>query len=413
VVASVAVIGAGPYGLSIAAYLHDYGVNTRVFGVPLDTWRDHMPEGMLLKSDGFASNVYAPKAVGTLADYCHERGIPYHDTDIPVPLKVFTDYADDFQRRFVPGLEEVLVSRLERSGKGFRLELADGQQVQADRVVCAVGITHFSVLPKELEHLPKSRVSHAYDHHGLGRFAGQHVTVLGAGASAVDVAVLLSEAGATVSVVARAPEVKFGGKPGARLLWDRLRHPSSGVGPGLRNWLCEAMPSLFRFLPGNARLNLIRTHLGPKSPFHMKARFDAGVSTELGQTITGAAEVDGKVELSLRGADGRTKTLTTDHVLAATGYYPDLARLEFLSDDLRRSVRSHARMPVLSRWFESSVPGLYFVGPAAVNTFGPLMRFMVGAEYVAPRVTYRLAQQSGAQVSVRQARPRRRRWLVR
>jgi hypothetical protein len=41
------------------------------------------------------------------------------------------------------------------------------------------------------------------------------------------------------------------------------------------------------------------------------------------------------------------------------------------------------------------------------------MRFMVGAEYVAPRVTYRLAQQSGAQVSVRQARPRRRRWLVR
>jgi thioredoxin reductase len=173
------------------------------------------------------------------------------------------------------------------------------------------------------------------------------------------------------------------------------------------------MPSLFRFLPGDVRLNLIRTHLGPKSPFHMKARFDAGVTTELGQTITGAAEVDGEVELSLRGRDGRTRTLRTDHVLAATGYYPDLARLEFLSDDLRRSVRSHARMPVLSRWFESSVPGLYFVGPAAVNTFGPLMRFMVGAEYVAPRITYRLAQQSGAQVSVRQARPRRRRWLVR
>lgn len=412
-VASVAVIGAGPYGLSIAAYLHDYGVNTRVFGVPLDTWRDHMPRGMLLKSDGFASNVYAPKAGGTLADYCHEHGIPYHDTDIPVPLAVFSDYADDFRRRFVPGLEEVLVTRLERAGKGFRLELSDGQEVRADHVVCAAGITHFAVLPSELAHLPKTRVSHAYDHHELSQFAGKHVTVLGAGASAVDVAVLLSEAGATVSVVARAPEVKFGGEPGDRRLWDRLRHPSSGVGPGLRNWMCEAMPSLFRFLPDRVRLNLIRSHLGPKSPFHMKGRFDDGVTTALGQTIVGAEEVDSEVELSLRGSDGRIRTLTTDHVLAATGYYPDLARLDFLTDDLRRAVRSHARMPVLSRWFESSVPGLYFVGPAAVNTFGPLMRFMVGAEYVAPRIAYRLARRNGAPVSVRQARPRRRRWLVR
>ena len=133
---SVAVIGAGPYGLSIAAYLHDYGVNTSVFGIPLDTWRSHMPAGMLLKSDGFASNVYGPKAVGTLADYCRERGIPYHDTDIPVPLEVFGDYAVDFQRRFVPGLEEVLVAGLAREGKGFRLKLTDGQDVRADRVVC-------------------------------------------------------------------------------------------------------------------------------------------------------------------------------------------------------------------------------------------------------------------------------------
>jgi thioredoxin reductase len=413
VVASVAVIGAGPYGLSIAACLHDYGVNTRVFGIPLDTWRDHMPAGMLLKSDGFASNVHAPKGVGTLADYCHERGIPYHDTDLPVRLDLFCDYADDFQRRFVPGLEELLVTRLERDGQGFRLELSDGQTVRADQVVCAVGISHFASLPTELAALPKSRASHSYDHHDLSQFDGKHVTVVGAGASAVDTAVLLAEAGATVSVVTRAGQVKFGGRPTPRTLWDRLRSPSSGVGPGLRNWLCEAMPSLFRFLPGNVRLTLIRTHLGPKSPFHMKARFDAGVSVELGQSIASAREVDGRVRLELRGSDGRTSTLTTDHVLAATGYYPDLARLEFLTDDLRSAVRSHARMPMLSRWFESSVRGLYFVGPAAVDTFGPLMRFMVGAEYVAPRLAYRLARLNGAPAGAGQARPRRRRWLVR
>ena len=406
---SVAVIGAGPYGLSIAAYLHDYGVNTRVFGIPLDTWRSHMPAGMLLKSDGFASNVYGPKAVGTLADYCQERGIPYHDTDIPVPLDVFSDYAVDFQRRFAPGLEEVLVTSLAREGKGFRLKLTDGQDVQADRVVCAVGISHFATKPKVLSDLSPKRVSHTFDLHDLSGFAGRHVTVIGAGSSAVDTAVLLAEAGATVELVARNNVVRFGGKPGPRGFLEKLRSPSSGVGPGVRNWLCEAMPSLFRFLPGDFRLRLIRTHLGPKSPWHMKSRFDAGVRTHLGQSITSASEVDGRVELKLSGG----QTVTTDHVVAATGYYPDLARLEFLSDDLRRAVRTHAKMPTVSRWFESSVSGLYFVGPAAVNTFGPLMRFMVGAEYVAPRVTYRLAQQNGSQTSITQARPRRRRWLVR
>ncbi len=406
---SVAVIGAGPYGLSIAAYLHDYGVNTRVFGIPLDTWRDHMPAGMLLKSDGFASNVYGPKAVGTLAEYCHEHGIAYHDTDIPVPLKVFGDYAGDFQRRFVPDLEEVQVSSLVREGSSFRLKLTDGQDVWADRVVCAVGITHFARTPKELSGLPTERVSHTYDVRDPSVFAGRDVTVVGAGSSAVDTAVLLAEAGANVSLVARANVVKFGGKPGPRGLWEKLRSPSSGVGPGLRNWLCEAMPSLFRFLPGDLRLRLIRTHLGPKSPWHMKMRFDAGVRPYLGRAITSAREVDGKVELSLSGG----QTVTTDHVVAATGYYPDLARLTFLSDDLSRAVRTHQRMPMVSRWFESSVPGLHFVGPAAVDTFGPLMRFMVGAEYVAPRIAYRLAQRAGAPVSLTQARPRRRRWLVR
>jgi hypothetical protein len=79
-------------------------------------------------------------------------------------------------------------------------------------------------------------------------------------------------------------------------------------------------------------------------------------------------------------------------VIAATGYWPDVNRLDFLSDNLRRSIRTHARMPMLTSDFESSVPGLYFVGPPAVNSFGPLMRFMVGSEYAAPVVARRLAR---------------------
>ena len=77
-VTQVAIIGAGPYGLSIAAHLRSLGIPFRIFGTPVDTWRRHMPAGMSLKSDGFASCLSDPDDKGTLEAYCAERGIPYH-----------------------------------------------------------------------------------------------------------------------------------------------------------------------------------------------------------------------------------------------------------------------------------------------------------------------------------------------
>src|SRR5690242_5427406 len=72
IVTQVAIIGAGPYGLSIAAHLRAHGVPYRIFGTPVDTWRRHMPAGMMLKSDGFASSLSDPSDEGTLAAYCAE-----------------------------------------------------------------------------------------------------------------------------------------------------------------------------------------------------------------------------------------------------------------------------------------------------------------------------------------------------
>ena len=392
----VAIIGAGPYGLSIAAHLRAHGVPFRVFGTPLDTWRRHMPVGMMLKSDGFASSLSGPDGTGSLAAYCAERGIAYHDTDIPISLDLFNNYALDFQQRFVPNLEDRKVVSLDRKGDGFLLELDDGDVLQAESVVNAIGITYFGRIPAELAHLPAGLVSHSSAHSDLSGFAGRDVTVIGGGSSAVDIAVLLREAGAKTSLVARCNTLRFFSEPtsGPRSRWQRIRHPSSGLGPGLRSWLCEAFPNLFRFLPGKARLAIIRRHLGPKAAWVMKTRLEAGVAVALGEGIERAGEEHGRVRLVLRRQDGSKREVLTDHVIAATGYYPSLSSVEFLSEDLRSSVRTHAQMPVLSARFESSVAGLYFVGLPAVNTFGPLMRFMVGTEYAAPRVARRLARRA-------------------
>jgi thioredoxin reductase len=390
----VAIIGAGPYGLSIAAHLRSLDMPYRIFGTPMDTWLRHMPAGMMLKSDGFASNLSGPRGEGTLGAFCAERGVPYHDTDVRVPLEVFNAYALDFQERFVPDVDRRQVVHVEMSSGGYSLTLADGEMEMADFVVAAVGITHFASVPAELAHLPPELVSHSSSHSDLTRLAGRDVTVIGGGSSAVDIAVLAHEAGAsTTALIARRESLRFDSEPtpGPRSRWQRARHPSSGLGPSWRSWLCENVPSLFRYVPSKARLVIIRRHLGPKSAWHMKARLEAGVAVSLGESVERASGEDGRVRLVLRSAHGARREVLTDHVVAATGYRPAVSRLTFLSEDLRASMRTDAQMPVLSRTFETSVNGLYFVGLPAVNTFGPLMRFMVGAEYAAPLVARRLA----------------------
>src|SRR5580658_7787331 len=109
-----AIIGAGLYGLSVAAHFRRLGMAFRIFGRPMDSWLAHMPKGMMLKSDGFASDIYDPESAFTLRQFCAERGIEYADTGIPVRLQTFTAYGLAFRDRMVPELEDKLVVNVSR-----------------------------------------------------------------------------------------------------------------------------------------------------------------------------------------------------------------------------------------------------------------------------------------------------------
>src|SRR5437867_2150686 len=150
---NVAIIGAGPYGLSIAAHLHALGVDHRIFGGAMEFWLSHMPKGMLLKSEGFASCLSAPDDGFSLAQYCREAGLPYADVGLPTPLSTFTSYGLEFQRRFVPGIENKRCVSLSRSSNGYRIALADGEILTARTVVVATGLTHFEHIPAVLAQL--------------------------------------------------------------------------------------------------------------------------------------------------------------------------------------------------------------------------------------------------------------------
>ena len=395
-VLEAAVIGAGPYGLSVAAHLRHLGVNFRVFGKPMETWQSHMPKGMLLKSDGFASNLSAPTHEHSLRAYCAGHSISYDDLNIPVSLTTFVAYGLEFQRRFVPTVDLRSVIGLQARGDNFELILEDNEVVHARRVILAVGISHFDYTPQVLKKLPAELASHSSVHHSLDCFKNRDVTVIGGGSSAVDLSALLHERGARVRLVARTSELRFGSspQPDKRSRWQRIRHPQSGLGPGLRSRLACDLPNLFRYLPSPLRLQIVRRHLGPASAWYLRPRVVGQISMMLEHEVVGAEIGNGAVHLRLRSKRGSPATVKTDHVIAATGYRANIDRLDFIDEDLRSRIRRIGQMPELSPYFESSVPGLYFVGIAAAGSFGPLMRFVFGCDFASRKMAGHVARGS-------------------
>jgi thioredoxin reductase len=389
----VAIIGAGPYGLAIGAHLRAAGVDFQIFGRPMGLWRHHMPEGMLLKSDGFASNLYDANGEFTLGRYCREHAIDYSDDRIPVRLDTFVDYGIAFKNRLVPNVDETLVETVQRSDSGFALKLANGRAVKAKYVVSATGIQHFRYLPEQLQPLSPEFASHSYDHHDLSPLAGKRIAVIGGGASAIDLAGLLKSRGCDVRIICRREKLRFADPPPLRRsLWRRLRQPSSGIGPGLKSRFCTDAPLVFHFLPEGFRQDFVRRHLGPAAGWPMKELVLGRVPVLNGHELLSATIVGGSVDLKLCHGGNESTSVRVDHVIAATGYRVDISRLNYLDKSLVEYLEHVNQTPILSTRFESSIKGLFFTGPIAANSFGPLMRFAFGAAFACNRIVPRLTR---------------------
>jgi len=390
----VAIVGAGPYGLSIAAHLRAARVDFRIFGRAMGFWLDHMPTGMHLKSEGFASSLYEPSGEFALRSYCKEHGIEYADIGSPVPVNVFTSYGLEFQRRYVQNLEEEQVTLIQRSRDVFEVTLENGESFTARRVVVAVGQTYYANLPQELAGLPKRLVTHSSEHTGLDGFKGETVLILGAGASALDLAALLHEAGASVEVAARKSKIRYHDPVNSResSLLDRLQNPVTGIGPGWKLWLCTNLPLIFRLMPEQFRIEKVRKILGPAPCHFIKERVVGNVGFHLGVSILSVGVKEGRIHVEFVDGGGSRETVHADHIIAATGFKSDLGRLAFLSSDILSKIKCVDRSPALSANFESTVHNLYFVGVTAANTFGPLVRFAFGAGFTAPRLAKHLAR---------------------
>jgi cation diffusion facilitator CzcD-associated flavoprotein CzcO len=388
----VAIIGAGPYGLAVAANLRYQGVEHRIFGTPMRTWRENMPEGMYLKSEGFASNLPDPSGRYMLSHYCADHNI---DWSAPISLDTFIGYGDWFQQNLVPSVEDIQVTEVKQSEDGFQLQLADGEAVTARRLVVATGLTYFTYVPPSLANLPADVLTHSAQHHDLRPFRGREVAVIGGGQSALETATLMHEQGAHVHVLVRKPRVLWNETPDPHpSLLHRIRYPVAGLGAGWPGWFYEHFPMGPYYFPHRTRVRLARESYGPAGAWWLKDRALNRFPIIAGTTIESISVTPEGSHVNVRWQDQRQGTLRVDHVIAATGFRVNLDRLTFLSRDLRAQVRRLQGAPLLSRHFQSSVPGLYFVGFPSAYSFGPLMRFVLGTGFTGPTLARHLAGQT-------------------
>lgn len=400
----VAVVGAGPYGLSVAAHLSAAGLAYRQFGRPMNLWRTSMPQGMYLKSQGFASNLSDPHAAKTLEAFCAATGRAYGNYGVPVPLDTFVEYGQWFSAELSLPVEESLVTSVTRDDDGFLLTVGDAERLTVRAVVFAIGVEHFAHLPAPFSALPRTLCTHSSAHTDLAAFSGKQVIVVGAGQSALETAALLHESGADVQVLARKQKPAWNGEPLApdRPLPQRLREPEAGLGSGWATWFYSNHPDLFRRLPSASRVHRAATALGPAGACWLRDRVEGQFPVRCGQVVTAAEPHGDRVRLTVAtvgaSTDGTSKELTVDHVIAGTGYRPDLARLGFIGADIRSALATLGGSVLAGHRYQSSVPGLYFVGPVVAPSFGPVMRFVYGAHHAAQAVTRQLAGVSGRQV---------------
>jgi thioredoxin reductase len=390
--AEVVIVGAGPYGLSLATHLAAKGVSHRIFGRPMQFWSQLAAAGgeRYLKSFCFGTNISTPEQGFSFADYSRPRGL---ETFEPCSIKDFADYGRWFQQQQVDWVETINVTSVAGHKGGFAITLANGDLFVTSSVVVATGLTGFANIPPEIAPLAPDLVQHTSTIERFTDFRGRDVAVIGGGQSALEAAALLCEAGAKPQLIIREPSISWMRRLAPkRTVWNRIRSPISELGTGPKSWFLTKFPCAVHFVPAHLRTRFVKAHLPPEGAWWLRQRVEHRVPLHCGTKLISARKIDGRAALTLRKLKDRTEhEISVDHVIVGTGFDVDVDRLSFLDPAIRSAVKRTEKAPTLNAGFESSVPGLYFIGPASAMSFGPLFRFVAGTAYSSHVVSKQLA----------------------
>jgi hypothetical protein len=355
----------------------------------METWRTRMPPDMLLRSDWSETSFSAPGNAGSIDRWAQETG---ERREEPIPLPTFLRYASWFEHTLAGDVHADPIAAVERGRRGFRVTTDSAEEVDAETVVVAVGAVPFAYAPPPLAHAVGEGVRYATDPHDHAAYRDRKVVVIGGGQGGLESAAIAARAGADVELLIRSrlhwfadrePQRRRG--PLHRRLY-RLAYPVVGYGPPPLNRLV-LHPDLLARLPEAFRRSLTARVLRAGGSPWLRPTLEGRVRVTEGVSVTDADRRNGAVRLSL--SDGSSRE--ADCVIVAAGFRFDLERLPFLATDICSRIRLDEGWPVLDRWFRSTEPGLLFVGFAAARRFGPIVRFIPGTRFAAPRVAELLA----------------------
>ncbi len=376
------IIGAGPFGLSLAGLAQDLDMNYRIVGKPMEFWRANMPAGMFLRS---ACDWHLdPNNIHTIEAFLATQGQTPADVE-PLSLDFYLSYVQWFQTQKGINVHDGYVQRLDQTDDGhFQATLADGDVIMASNVVVALGFRPFKHEPAAtVDLLPAGRFAHTCDLVEFAPLQGKRCLILGGRQSAFEWTALLNEAGAAAVHVSH-------------------RHASPAFAEADWSWvnpLVDAMvenPGWFRNLSA-AEKEGVSHRLWAEGRLKVEPWLESRVmwpsvtlwpKTEVSAC---AEQADGSLAVTLRAIDGSDEsTVTVDQVIFATGYKVEIDRIPCLAaGNLLARLETRNGYPALDEHFQTNIPGLFITSMPAAQDFGPFFAFTISV-----RTSARLIQQA-------------------
>ncbi|HWF90582.1 MAG TPA: NAD(P)-binding domain-containing protein [Pyrinomonadaceae bacterium] len=357
------VIGAGPFGLAVAAQASHVSIEHLVVGRPMEFWRKSMPAGMYLRS---ACDWHLdPAGIHTIEKFLEERGQTAKDVE-PLSLEFYLSYAEWFQKQKRITTLPLQIERLEVADDGFTAITAAGDTIHARNVVIAPGFTHFTNIPAELKsRLPAGRFIHTCDFVDFSAARDRRYLIIGGRQSAFEWAALLVEAG-------------------ARAVYITHRHDSPAFAEADWSWvspLVDAIgddPNWFRRL-SQAEKDDVNHRLWAEGRLKVEPWLEARLNNDrvrvLPRTeVVECVENDGELRTTLSNGE----TITCDQIILATGYKVDITRLPILAaGNILDPLDTRNGFPVLDDHFQTSIKGLFITSMPATQDFGPFFGFTI------------------------------------